>query len=372
MKADVTPQLRTKGSAATEAALSGKRVLFLVNQDLGGGVEYLARVIGQDLTARGAICRTEFIYPSSDFSTQQKLSYVASAAWRVARNAPDILITFQPTASAVSAIAGLAGGCRRRIVHQSNSPSKSNAVVRELDKLLGSIGAYTVTIANSRATIAEFEHYPNAYRDRILLIEHGIPPPQFQLAPTDILAKFSVPADGPILLTAARLDPQKGQQIIVSALRELPGVRYVMAGAGPEQDALARLAQSFGVADRVHFVGLLGRQDLTDLYRASTLLVFPSVWETFGLAAVEAAMIGLPVIASDIPALREVLTSDGKTTARFVASRSPYDWREAISDSLASPQLSAASAGFATVIQDKYSEQRMIAGYAALYAELFT
>lgn len=370
MKADVKTAPHS-ASAASGPTLAGKTVLFLVNQDLGGGVEYLARVIGTDLTARGALCRTEFIYPSSDCSSLQKLKYVARAAANVARHAPDVLITFQPTSSSVSAVAGLAGGCRVRIVHQSNSPSKSNGFVRELDKILGSTGAYTVTIANSMATMAEFDHYPKAYRDRILLIEHGIPPPTFNLTPNDILAKFNVPNDGPILMTAARLDLQKGQQIIVSALAELPGVRYVMAGAGPEHDALARLARSLGVQDRVHFLGLIGREDLTDLYRASSLLVFPSVWETFGLAAVEAAMVGLPVIASDIPALREVLTSNGTTTARYVAARTPEAWRKAISESLSAPNLRTDSAAFAAEIQDKYSEQRMIDGYVALYADLF-
>jgi L-malate glycosyltransferase len=109
---------------------------------------------------------------------------------------------------------------------------------------------------------------------------------------------------------------------------------------------------------------------LTDLYRAASLFVFPSSWETFGLAAVEAAMVGLPVVAAGIPALREVLTCQGRTTARFVDSRSPAEWASAIAGCLNDSDLRRRSEAFAPTIQDQYSERRMIKGYDALYAEL--
>ena len=358
-------------TANATSPMTEKTVLFLVNQDLGGGVEYLARVIGDDLTRRGANCVTKFIYPSSNLSAAQKLGHVARHAAMIAKSAPDVLITFQPTASAIASVAGRIGGCHVRIVHQSNSPQKSQTFVRELDKLLGSIGAYSVTIANSRATISEFAGYPESYLKRMTLIEHGIPPPTFALAPQAIRAKFNLPADAPVLLMAARLDLQKGHHIIVTALTDLPGVHLAMAGSGPEHDNLIALAARLGVSERLHFLGHVGRQDLTDLYRAATLMVFPSTWETFGLAAVEAAMTGLPIVASDIPALREVLAFEGETTTHFVASRNAGDWARVIAECINDRQLRTKSDMFAHLIQDKYSEQRMIDGYVALYAELF-
>jgi glycosyltransferase involved in cell wall biosynthesis len=359
-------------TSASISPVAGKRVMFLINQDLGGGVEYLGRVLGSDLQQRGARCTTCFIYPANGVTTTAKISHILRKSVAIAKAAPDILITFQPTASAIAAIAGRLGGCKVRIVHQSNSPAKSHIIVRELDKILGSIGAYSVTIANSRATISEFAGYPEAYRSRIKLIEHGIPPPVHSLSPKDILAKFAIPADGPILLMAARLDQQKGQNIIVSALSKLPKARLVMAGSGPEQANLTALARQTDVADRLHFLGHVGRQDLTDLYRAATLFMFPSTWETFGLAGVEAAMVGLPVVASNIPALHEVLTCNGETTTHFVESRSPTAWAEAIAECLNDPGLRARSEDFAEIIQHQYSEERMIEGYVSLYRELVT
>jgi glycosyltransferase involved in cell wall biosynthesis len=351
--------------------MAGKRVMFLINQDLGGGVEYLGRVLSSDLEKRGALCTTCYIYPGSSYSNRSKIPHIFHKAAAVAKLAPDVLITFQPTASAIAAIAGRMGGCNVRIVHQSNSPAKSHVVVRELDKVLGSIGAYSVTIANSRATIDEFKAYPKSYQSRIKLIEHGIPPPVHVADPADILAKYTIPQDGPVLLMAARLDLQKGHNIIVSALSQLPGVRLAMAGSGPEQNNLLIQGRQSGVADRLHFLGHVGRQDLTDLYRAASLFVFPSAWETFGLAGVEAAMVGLPVVAADIPALREVLTCQGQSTARFVRRRNADDWAAAIKASLNDKNLRSRSQEFAAIIQDQYSEKRMIQGYVDLYAELF-
>lgn len=357
-------------TTTTNSPLTGKSVLFLINQDLGGGVEYLAHVLAGDLQQRGAKCATRFIYPTSSGGTATKIRHVLRKAVNVAKAAPDVIITFQPTASAIATIAGRIGGCRVRIVHQSNSPVKSHVVMRELDKILGSTGAYSVTIANSRATISEFDAYPKPYRKKIRLIEHGIPPPVHALNRRDILAKFNIPDDAPLLLMAARLDLQKGQHIIVSALQELPRVRLVMAGSGPEKQNLLAQARAVGVEDRLHFLGHVERQDLMDLYRAASLMVFPSQWETFGLAAVEAAMVGLPVIAADIPALREVLAQDGHTTAKFVTQRQPHNWAMAIAEALADPALRPRSEEFAAVIQDKYSERRMIDGYDRLYREL--
>ncbi len=356
-----------------KSLMSGKSVMFLINRDEGGGVEYLGRVLSADLESRGAVCSTGYIYSSNSYNAISKFTCILRKAISIASNAPDILITFQPTASAIASVAGRLGGCRVRIVHQSNSPAKSHAVVREIDRVLGSSGGYTVTIANSRATFAEFAEYPSSYRSKIKLIEHGIPPPQHVLSPDEVRAKFGLPDYGPLLLMAARLDLQKGHAIVVSALAQLPStVRLVMAGSGPERDNLISLAKRIGVADRLHFLGHVGRQDLTDLYRASSLMVFPSSWETFGLAAVEAAMAGLPVLSSDIPALHEVLTCDGRTTARFVKSRQASDWAIAIRAALTDPDLRPQSEDFAALIQNQYSEERMMAAYVQLYSELLS
>ena len=70
--------------------------------------------------------------------------------------------------------------------------------------------------------------------------------------------------------------------------------------------------------DRVHFLGELDKAKLGALLAAIDCFVFPSAAETFGLAPVEAAQAGAPVVANDLPVLREVLAVDGAPCALFV------------------------------------------------------
>src|SRR5262249_50877876 len=133
-----------------------------------------------------------------------------------------------------------------------------------------------------------------------------------------------------ILLNVGRLSEQKNQDVLIAALPRLPAARLVIAGDGPKRAAFAVLAARLNVADRLHMLGDVTRQDVADLLGAADLFVFPSTWETFGLAAVEALMAGVPIIASDLPVLREVLSADGGAAATFVAPFDTDGWATAI------------------------------------------
>jgi glycosyltransferase involved in cell wall biosynthesis len=156
--------------------------------------------------------------------------------------------------------------------------------------------------------------------------------------------------------------------VLIQALTELPAVHLAIAGAGRNADAYLALAAELGVADRVHMLGALPACDIADLYAACDLFVFPSIWETFGLAAVEAAMVGLPMVVADLPALREVLRADGTEPVRFAQ---PYDverWVAAIRVMLTTPPPPPPLvAAFSRSISRKYSKQRMIESYLSLF-----
>ena len=97
-----------------------------------------------------------------------------------------------------------------------------------------------------------------------------------------------------------------------------------------KDDFIHALAVTLGVDDRLHMLGALPADDIADLYAAADLFVFPSIWETFGLAAVEAAMVGMPMVVADLPALREVLRGgrSGAGGVRRAARRRGLDCRD--------------------------------------------
>ena len=76
-----------------------------------------------------------------------------------------------------------------------------------------------------------------------------------------------------------------------------PSIHYAVAGSGELREYLKDTAKSMGVVERVHFLGF--RDDVTDLYKAADICIFPSIREGLGLAAIEGMASGLPLICAD-------------------------------------------------------------------------
>jgi len=128
--------------------------------------------------------------------------------------------------------------------------------------------------------------------------------------------------DAPLLLTVARLVPHKGQDIALRALarlvRDLPDVRYVVIGQGPDDGRLRALAAALGVLDRVIFAGVLSDDEIAEAYATATVYVGLSRVDSvinaegFGLAFVEAGASGTPSVAGDSGGVRSAVR-DGET-----------------------------------------------------------
>ncbi len=117
-----------------------------------------------------------------------------------------------------------------------------------------------------------------------------------------------------VLVFTGRLVPHKGVDVILEALRELPAdVVLVVIGAGPHMGHLVAEARRQRVSDRVRFCQRVSDDDLPRYLSLGEAFVFPSQnrLEGFGLAAVEAMAMGLPVVVADVPGVREVI-DDGR------------------------------------------------------------
>ncbi|MFQ5854208.1 MAG: glycosyltransferase family 4 protein [Anaerolineae bacterium] len=114
-----------------------------------------------------------------------------------------------------------------------------------------------------------------------------------------------------IVFHIGRLVHEKGAQTLVAAapaiLAELPNVRFVVAGHGPMSPKLIRMASDLRVSDRFDFVGRISDDDRDRLYRVADVAVFPSLYEPFGIVALEAMAAGVPVVASSAGGLAEVV-----------------------------------------------------------------
>jgi glycosyltransferase involved in cell wall biosynthesis len=117
-----------------------------------------------------------------------------------------------------------------------------------------------------------------------------------------------LPDDPPFLLNVGTVEDRKDLITAVRALATLPN--YKLISAGPHTPYAAKVLQAAsdaGVQERVELRGFVDDASLKSLYARATALVFPSRYEGFGLPPLQALAAGLPVVASDIPVLREVL-----------------------------------------------------------------
>ncbi|HEY1458347.1 MAG TPA: glycosyltransferase family 4 protein [Solirubrobacteraceae bacterium] len=157
---------------------------------------------------------------------------------------------------------------------------------------------------------------------RISVIPNGIDP--MDLQPVDDLgtlrARFAAPQQKLVILVG-RLVYEKGFQLALQALPSiidrLGDVRFLVAGSGTHEEQLKAQAQELGLFEHGSFLGWIGDDVLHSLYRIADLCVVPSIYEPFGLVALEAMACGCPCIVADTGGLREVVPAGERVGLRF-------------------------------------------------------
>ncbi len=153
---------------------------------------------------------------------------------------------------------------------------------------------------------------------RIAVIPNGIDPDDLPLGEESELerlrAEFAAPGEKLVLLIG-RLVYEKGFQIALEAMPELiervPGTRFLVAGSGTHESELKKQATELGLMEHGTFLGWIGDDVLHLLYRIADVCVVPSIYEPFGLVALEAMASGCPCIVADTGGLREVVPHGG-------------------------------------------------------------
>lgn len=119
-------------------------------------------------------------------------------------------------------------------------------------------------------------------------------------------AVLGVPDGVPLALALGRLHRNKGFDVLIRALAQLPGIHALIAGEGPERPALAALAEAEGVTARLHMPGW--REDTAALLAAADILVCPSRHEPLGNVVIEAWSARVPVLAAAAQGPAELIT----------------------------------------------------------------
>jgi glycogen synthase len=168
---------------------------------------------------------------------------------------------------------------------------------------------------------------------RITAMQNGIDVADLEPVAEDLdglRARYARP-DERLVLLVGRLVYEKGFHLALDALapviRELGDVRFVVAGTGTAEEELRRQARRLGLSRKGVFLGWVGDDMLHSLYRVAQVCIVPSIYEPFGIVALEAMASGCLCIVADTGGLREVVPADGTVGLRF-PSRDPEALRE--------------------------------------------
>lgn len=231
---------------------------------------------------------------------------------------------------------------------------------------------HAITVAVKEAAVSSLR-IPS---ERITVVERGRDPERLGHPGTArrrrARRQLGLADDDEVVVCVGRQEYQKGQATLLRALAllapERPGLVLLLAGRrGHASDELARLADGHPLGDRLRLLG--HRDDVAELLAAGDLFAFPSVYEGLGGAVIEALALGLPVVASDLPALREILEPPLDTF--LVPAGDAQKLAGAIARCLDDAALRRAVAGRARqVFEERFTLERSVEGMTRLYRQV--
>ncbi|HEX4187246.1 MAG TPA: glycosyltransferase family 4 protein [Solirubrobacteraceae bacterium] len=227
----------------------------------------------------------------------------------------------------------------------------------------------TAVVCVSEGVAAEVrEHFPSL-AGRVLTIHNGVDTETFAPGVRSEEARARRASLGlpPEALVAAFVGSEwerKGLEPTIRALAQAPEWSLLIAGAG-EQVGYRLLAERLGVAERIHWLGLTS--DVQLVYQMADAFVLPSSYETFSLVTFEAAASGVPVLATPVSGVRELI--DDKRNG-FLISRDPTLIADRLARLAADPELRRTIANAARDSALAFASERMVAEHEALYMRL--
>ena len=217
--------------------------------------------------------------------------------------------------------------------HQGWLPEPLNRSIHSVEWWLTTQAHRVITCsASMRWEVSRLFEVP---ADRVDVVANGIDVARWCTTPEQVAAARARWApDGPLVSYTGRLVYEKGVRHLLAAVPRLrrrhPALRVVVAGTGPEEAALKEQSRALRLGRAVRFAGFVPDADLAALVAASDCAVVPSVYEPFGLVALEAAAAGTPAVVSDVGGLREIVPH--RRTGLRVAPGDPAALAEAVDE----------------------------------------
>lgn len=317
-----------------------ERVLQLLAEGERGRVD--SRVLAAHTGPRTVeeTCRGVAVTRVASLGAVGTVALCPGLPWRLRRSRADVVVVHEPNPLALLSY-WLARPAGRLVIWFHSRVIPHRWFYRFHGPLLrwGLRRADAIVVSSPRLV----EHAPELapHRDKCVVVPFGIDPAGFASTPARSAAALGARAryGRPLVLFAGRLVPYKGVDVLLRALCGLEA-HAVIAGSGPLDGELRRLAETLGITPQVHFVGEVSDEDLLALYQACDVFVLPSVApnEAFGMVQLEAMACAKPVVSTDLPTGVPWVNRDGET-GFVVPPGDPRALRAALARLLEDPVL---------------------------------
>jgi glycosyltransferase involved in cell wall biosynthesis len=384
--ADLVIRPIQRNASQSKMSVRRRRILLVQTQAENAGAQEISRLVGTGLAGLGYdVCNLFFFRKSESFDAPPNTIYcwprrpgnpwaLLKFLWQLGRRIrqvqPDVVLTFQHYGNVIGGAVSRLVSPAPLVANQVSSSRSMSWPVRAADILMGGLGFFKIITLNSHQMEREYARYPASYRSRMKYVAHGFDDKSLKISKQEARGRFDLPRDGVVLGCTARLHPDKRLDAAIRLLADQPTWHLALAGQGEEETRLRLLADGLKVSERVRFLGELSPQRVGVFLACLDVFVFPSMAETFGLAAVEAASAGIPCVVTDLPVLREVLSFEGKPAAIFVDASDKAKFSTAVSkvleDKLLRDELRRNAAG----LKSRYSVKAMVVAYAEIIEAL--
>ncbi len=215
-------------------------------------------------------------------------------------------------------------------------------------------------------------------REKIDVVPNGVDTTRFDMLAGKDFSRFrhmyALPSEQ-IVFSVGRVVQEKGLHVLVRAmpliLAQQPTTKVVVAGKGPELDSLRSLAWSLDVGEKVLFTGFIADEDRDRLFKIADCAVFPSLYEPFGIVALEAMAAKCPVVVTEVGGLADVVKH--AETGIIVYPDDPASLAWGIVHTLQHPEWAAARVENAyRVVHEEYNWDRIARMTAGIYRQIIS
>ncbi|MGE7413244.1 glycosyltransferase [Methylobacterium tarhaniae] len=328
-----------------------KTVFLIVSHSRAGGVQEVWASLAENMHESGFDVRLIALYRPAGAILQAdgnlKWQYfvecrsltplrMAVCALRLSRyirvHKPKCVLTAMPFANCFVACISLFSSRRVRIALSHHTPINTYG---KLSKIFNIVAGFLPNVKSivcvSSAVASSARQKSDFYNAKLRIIKNSVAPSVERMIKARA-GHASINLKLRKIVAIGRLSPEKNHSILIDAVSIAENIDLHIGGDGPERDNLIAQAKKLGVEHRVHFLGHLDRVSVIDVLAGGGIFAQPSLFEGHSLALIEAALAGLPLLVSNVPAQIEGVTDrHGCVCGIIIDPRSAKSWAEAFS-----------------------------------------